>query len=1057
MLDIHPAMGADINAIDLLHETIRCYGPMLQDAEKEALQKKLLDILDDRRTGIVGKKKAVASVSILAVYLTDSLLANFISSLTESFGAEDIPHAQRRLLISLSGSVARSIPRRFGAYLEKLAPFILCAIGKEEYDVAMDFYDEDEGVTSADDEVREAAFIALEDFLASCSEDMRPFTDEVIESSLRYLRYDPSLAQQEDEEEIGGDDNGDEDDGEHGDLEEDDDFEQEVGMSDGDDASWKIRRCAAKVLHTIIDTQGTGDLLENGTLFDKVAPVLIKCFKEREDHVRLEVIAALSALVKITGNSTPGLDAPTFIDDDIYGSPAFVIKSRKRRRGGSDASMFDTHSPVKGTMSPVEPFSPTSGARADLARLSPQIIRATVNLLKHSSIPTKQAAVILLKDFVHMQNGGLNENMAQVIEPTMEIIKTPTVLAGASAVISISGAGSATGNSLRIEALQLLGTVCDTHSSRFIAPYMPTVTPALIQAVNDKYFKISAEAIIVAESVVNVLTPPRSAGRDAQFKSDLGKIFDIIVDKARANDTDLEVRQRALHALGTGLSRTCGENRLISSSKRSHALGILQDRLRNETTRLASVQAIDIVALSSFDQDGLKNDWVQIVTLELANQLRKADRTLRGSSLAALKHLIANTTVLEQLDDETVKKLVDLLMPLVDAKNLVLLGMALDVLSELAKRSPITVVNEDLNSSLCRIVATPLAGHILEAFLAFVATIGLQNVGQPLMHALLQRVGVTGDPAIVGAAIGTLLVSGGSSVGVGIDDIIKELQTAQDDDRKCLALSILGEAGLKLGAASPMQPAIFLDYFKSKSDKVPRAAAMALGRAGAGNIPLYLPIIMSNLTKSGNTQFLLLHSIKEILLHASIARTSIASSTDEIWSMLLGVSELEDNKAIGAECIGRLISIEPKKYLPVLQQYLQGSDPSIRGMVIQAIRFALSDSDETFTDVLKPMLIPLLKTMLNDSVLENRRLALTSLNSATSNKAALILPYISSLLPLVIRESVVNPDLVREVQMGPFKIKVDDGLENRKVSFLNLFIPCLLIPSYRALTRLYMF
>jgi cullin-associated NEDD8-dissociated protein 1 len=44
------------------------------------------------------------------------------------------------------------------------------------------------------------------------------------------------------------------------------------------------------------------------------------------------------------------------------------------------------------------------------------------------------------------------------------------------------------------------------------------------------------------------------------------------------------------------------------------------------------------------------------------------------------------------------------------------------------------------------------------------------------------------------------------------------------------------------------------------------------------------------------------------------------------------------------------------------------------------------------------------------------------------------LPYLSDLVPLVMKESVIKPELVREVMMGPFKHKVDDGLEVRKVS-----------------------
>ena len=51
-------------------------------------------------------------------------------------------------------------------------------------------------------------------------------------------------------------------------------------------------------------------------------------------------------------------------------------------------------------------------------------------------------------------------------------------------------------------------------------------------------------------------------------------------------------------------------------------------------------------------------------------------------------------------------------------------------------------------------------------------------------------------------------------------------------------------------------------------------------------------------------------------------------------------------------------------------------------MIIQAIRYTLPDSDETFDAVLKTTLIDMISVMLKDPELENRRLALTTLNSA---------------------------------------------------------------------------
>lgn len=119
-----------------------------------------------------------------------------------------------------------------------------------------------------------------------------------------------------------------------------------------------------------------------------------------------------------------------------------------------------------------------------------------------------------------------------------------------------------------------------------------------------------------------------------------------------------------------------------------------------------------------------------------------------------------------------------------------------------------------------------------------------------------------------------------------------------------------------------------------------------------------------------------------------------------------------------------------------MQRLLRDPKPSVRAMIIQAIRYTLPDGDEAFDAVLKGTLIDILTTMLQDPELENRRLAMTTLNSAAHNKPDLIVPNLGTLLPLVINESEIKPELIREVMMGPFKHKVDDGLEVRKVCLI---------------------
>jgi cullin-associated NEDD8-dissociated protein 1 len=259
-----------------------------------------------------------------------------------------------------------------------------------------------------------------------------------------------------------------------------------------------------------------------------------------------------------------------------------------------------------------------------------------------------------------------------------------------------------------------------------------------------------------------------------------------------------------------------------------------------------------------------------------------------------------------------------LLIPLLTANDLHLLGPALIILATFVKDDAKSVMTPQLNAALCRVVSGTISGSSLEALLALVRTIGETGSGKALMASLLQEVGVAGHPEVVGKVIGNLLVYGGTSVGVKLDQFVTELKTASDEKRKCLALVVLGESALRLGAQSPIDPQLFIQYFSIKSEQVPLAAAVALGRAGAGSISKYLPVILSTMGQPSSPQYLLLHSIKEILQHDG-TESEIIPFASPLWQNLVAASQAEDNKAIGAECIGRLAIIDPKTYLPQLQ------------------------------------------------------------------------------------------------------------------------------------------
>lgn len=907
MIQLDLERGIDSNTMDLLNEVARCFGPMLQEAEVHALEKATLEVLENERAGSMLKKKAVTAISTLAAYISDGLLSSLLSRIIEHLRDVHLTPAKRKLYITILGSLARSIPRKFGPYIKMLCPFVVSALNTAEVDEAMESGDEDERDPEVDD-VLEAALIAMDSFLASCSQDMRFYTTETIEAATRLLKYDPNLANAGD-----GDDDDDDDDDAMGDMRdfEDEDFEEETGYDDDDDGSWKVRRCAAKVLYTLVSTRSTGDLLEDGTLYERIAPQLIARFKEREESVLLEILAAVSNLVKASRAS--GAPIPGAIAAPNQGSMA-PPPSRKRRRGGSDASMFDIHSNTSlssGYQSPAPTVTPQEGPLASLAKLTPGIVQGVSQLLKSptSQAPTKQASISLLNDIVLTQHGGLDQYLSQILGPVIQASKSTAQGATSSA--------SATANSLRIHALQLIGSVADTHSSKSIQPYLDDIVPALVYGIKERYSKLSTEALVAAEKVIQALTPPRAATSGSANSKYLETLYEALVAKGMANDADLEVRQAAIHAIGLIIGRSSGSQGLLSPQKRTEGLDILLDRLKNEVTRTASVNAIEVVALHTKAENELSQPWVCSVALELAAQLRKASRVLRGSSLSALRTLALNPISRNLMDKQSRKQVIDMLVQILDPSDLHLLGPALVVLATFV-RDDKTVVTPEFNAAVCRVASGSLSGSSLDALLKLVRIIGESGAGASLMKSLLADVGIDGNPEVLGKVEGNLLVYGGPSVGVTADQFVHELENAPDARRKSLALAVLGEVGLRKGSQSTLSPEVFMKYFDIKSEEVPLAAAVALGRAGAGNISTYLPAILSAMGKKSSKQYLLLHSVKEILQQDN-TESEIIPYADSLWQNLIAASQLEDNKAIGAECIGRLVIVDPKTYIPQLE------------------------------------------------------------------------------------------------------------------------------------------
>ncbi|KAL5612896.1 hypothetical protein BROUX41_004027 [Berkeleyomyces rouxiae] len=1001
--------------LDVLIEVVRCMGPCLTKVEIELLLGTLLACLSNPKSTSAVRKRAVVAVSLITVYINDSALEDLVNRITQPLKNNAASPLIRRLYISIAGSMARSNPQRVGAFTSQLIPPIFQALDQEELDTHMELLSNGDNGNAEFEDIRESALSALDSFVSACPQDMKPYTEESVAAGLRFVSFDPNYAVDDDEEME--DDEQDDDDDDEDDEFGDDDF------GDDDDTSWKVRRGAVKVLQTLISTRGGADLLETGVPYSRIAPALVKRFGDRDESVRLEVISTLSLLIRKTEESLFHTGQLDLAESESEVVPAI---SRKRRRQSSN---------LETTVSPVISLAPIQGVRTELARLSPNIVKESLKILKGKLIPANQAAINLLDALVKAQRNDIDETFSPVLLAALNCINTSASNMTAS-MAAASGTASATQTTLKMSALILIRDICKFRSS-ILETQVESIVLTLVSTIGDKFYKISSEAILTAEELVKSFVTTKSPLATPGLG--LESLFDVIYSRVEPANSkvDTEVRQRSIHALGVIVSRTLVPQltRLLSEDRRHNALQLIQNRLSTESTKLASIQAIEEIATFSSSSEQLEKQWIQTVMLELVNSVDKSKRIVRSASIQALRHLAAAS--IGQVEPETVHKVVTLLIPVVDSDDAYMVTSALWIWASLVQQEPKLVASDEVSNAIVVMLNTRSATIALEPLLTLVSNIGKSGCGAALMRQLLANAQSAADSTVYGRIIGNLLVAGGGSTEVSLDAFIAELKPEGEDTRIALALAVLGEAGKQLGEKSPLDPNIFLGQFRPTFDRASLAAALALGRAGSGNINKYLPLILEKLDTAGNMQYLLLQSLKEMLQNTSFALAPHLQST---WAHLLtAINSNVENRVVIAECLGRLVVLDPAFFMPKLQELLDHRTTMIRGLAIQAIRYTLPESNESFNVGLRNSLVSMLLVMLKESDMDNRRLGMMTLTSAAQNRPAIILPRLADLMPFIIEESKVKPQLVREIMMGPFKHKVDDGLEVRKSAYETLY------------------
>uniref|UniRef100_A0A672S5L2 Cullin-associated NEDD8-dissociated protein 1-like n=1 Tax=Sinocyclocheilus grahami TaxID=75366 RepID=A0A672S5L2_SINGR len=540
-----------------------------------------------------------------------------------------------------------------------------------------------------------------------------------------------------------------------------------------------------------------------------------------------------------------------------------------------------------------------------------------------------------------------------------------------------------TSSNLKIDALAFLNVLLSSHNPEIFHPHISVILPPVIQCVEDPFYKITSEALQVIQQTVKLMRP---LDKPVSFdgKPYVKIVFACTSKRLKAADIDQEVKERAIFCMGHILSHFGDQ----LGADLQPTLQIFLERLKNEITRLVAVKTLTLVASSP-----LKIDLRPILTEGipmLGSFLRKNQRALKLNTITALNVMVTNYS-------DSFKP------PLIDS-----------ILSEFFQVLVATKANNMGYSDLLKALRGPFYDS---------KSTDSMSVHKQSYYSVAKCV----------AALSMACPKEASGV---VTNLIQEVKNPKSSESvRILSLLCLGEIGRFMNFEGQKElKGVIMEAFGSPNEEVKSAASFALGNICVGNLGEYLPFMLNEIGSQPKRQYLLLHSLKEMI--SALSAESLKPHVENIWDLLFKYCECaeEGTRNIVAECLGKLTLVSPSELIPRLKNQLSSGSPLSRSTVVTAVKFTIVDHTMPIDSLLKGCIGDFLKT-LQDPDLNVRRVALVMFNSAAHNKPSLIRGLLTSLLPHLYKETQIRKDLVREVEMGPFKHTVDDGLDVRKAAF----------------------
>ncbi|EGD83494.1 hypothetical protein PTSG_04101 [Salpingoeca rosetta] len=837
-----------------------------------------------------------------------------------------------------------------------------------------------------DDDLRDAALRSLETCARQAPKAFAPFLEAACELCIKYLSYDPNYDYGDDDEDM-GDATMDEEDEDESDVDFSDD-----DLSDDDDVSWKVRRGAAKLLRTATVTRP--DLLQHFT--NAIAPVIIKQFREREENALVDMLQTYATLLSQI--------------EVVEGASAGAVSAED-----------------------------SNSLHAVLQQQLPTVVARTKPHLVSKNMLCRESALEIHHHIAALLPGAFASHF-------------PTLAAGVKACLTDK---MATAN-VKQQALRFLECVVKTHTATDLDDHLQDLASLVVLGVSDSFYKTVSRALGVASSFVRMLRPSPDQTPTQQQQAAMLTILEGVRAPFTSGDADLEVREKGIICVGETLARF-GD--VLDASAAADLLQVLMARLTNDMTRVVAVAALETICSSAVGVD-VSSSAVMAVGM-LTDYLRLTNASLRNNSLKALTALVTrHPTAVAESD---VQRLLGELVALVAPRDMQAVALALPLVAACVNAQPGTLhtVRATLLPAVAAVVgAKNMNAACMPGVCMCLRTVVAKGVPHEEIEGLLRAQCV--DPKQSKEAIRYLAKA--SACAAAADPALQARLFARAFDAvwhlegnerlyHLYTLAALG-VGMDVAQVKPDAFSAIQSLLATEADDFKLGVAHTLGSLAAGS-PQYVETLAmavrqeqeqqraqgADAGEHANLYVLALKQTTHELLQTAEGRDRLGQCAGTIWPTLSALMDhdSESVRNLIAEAMSIVCLLDVPHYMAVLTEALKHADPRVRGCAVNVARFLLNKGGEENRGALRSILPPFVLAIGDDNN-DVRRVALGTFKAALLRHISLVIDVLDQAMELIYGETRVRPDLIQDIQMGPFKHKVDRGADTRKAAYECLYL-----------------